>query len=129
MATPKKWTKKDIKTLCGQLDSFWVYNRMYYPSEAIARVIGEKRQDIVIGNLRGFQNMVRERAQKDREGAEHARTSGVWGKSTDEMVQRFTKGAEESEKSVAKIDQLIARIEAEGLPPEVAEYMPEGLRK
>lgn len=125
----KKWTKKDIKSLCSQLDSVWLFERMYYPSAVICDVIEKNRKKLVINGLRGFQNMARERGQRERETVEHAKTSGVWGNGTQEMIERFTKLAEESEKDVAKIDALVARIELEGLPPEVEAYLPEGLVK
>ncbi len=129
VTTPsKKWTKKDIKSLCSQIDSFWLFKRDHYSPDSLRAAIDVHRVGIVTGGLRGFQSMSRERGLQERQTVEHAKKSGVHGTGTEVIVERFTKLAEDSEKDVAKIDQLVARIEAEGLPPEVLAYLPEALR-
>lgn len=49
----------------------------------------------------------------------------VWGKSTDYIVQRFQNLALEDSKASEKARMLADRVESEGLPAEVDEYIPD----
>ncbi len=127
---PIKWTKKEIKAVQGSLDSFWLFNRLYYPAKAIAFDIDSRRQDIVCAHLKAFAGMVTERAKRSEESAEHAeKNPHVWGKSTPEMVERFRGMAAEDMKGVAWNLKLVAKIDANGLPPECLDYLPEALQE
>lgn len=131
MAT-KQWTKTAIRSLCSQVDSFWLGHRLGLTRErepAFVAFIHANRLAIVLGGLRSFRGLLDSRMTSHRETAEHARTSGVWGSSTDMMVERFTKLAADTGRDLAKLDALIGRVEADGLPAEVVGYMPEALRE
>lgn len=128
----KRWTKTAIRSLCSQVDSFWLGHRLGLRPErvpAFVDFIRANRVAIVVGGLRSFRGLLGSRMTSQRETAEHARTSGVWGLSTDEIVERFTKLAAGTGRDLAKVDALIARVEAEGLPDEVVGYLPEALRE
>jgi diphthamide synthase (EF-2-diphthine--ammonia ligase) len=128
----KRWTKTAIRSLCAQIDSFWLEHRLGLRQErvpAFVDFIRENRLAIVVGGLRSFRGLLDSRMVSQRETAEHARTSGVWGSSTAEIVERFMKLAAGTGRDLAKIDALIARVEAEGLPDEVIGYLPEALRE
>lgn len=126
-ANAGRWLKKDVRSLCSQIDSFVLSHERYRPKAQIRDAIERNRPRIVCDGLRGFRAMIDERLNGHTgyaASAEHARTSGVWGSATAEMVARFEAGAAECRAAIAKIDALIARVEAEGLPPDVAGYMP-----
>lgn len=81
----------------------------------------------MVHNAKNFKNLLTVRAKEDRETAEHARVTDVHGSLSEEITERFTKLADECDKDIARIDHLLERIEVEGLPEEVENYMPEGL--
>jgi len=120
-AKPKRWTKKDIKTLQQQLMSFVLYNERYYPKDRIRAFLAENRLRIVSDGLTSFRSMIAERSQQNKDTAEHYRSH--FG--DEKMFERFSKLHAECESDLKKIDALIARVNAEGLPPEVANHMPD----
>jgi len=129
----KKWTKKDIKTLCQAISTFWLYNRPLGDSyeqtmKAIASMrqfLEKHRQEVVIGGISELQTIATERAKKDQDTADHfASHPNAYGKSTPEMIKRFSDLAAEDRKDVEKAKSLIARIKTEGLPPEVEAFDP-----
>jgi hypothetical protein len=129
----KKWTKKDIKTLCGALSTFWLCNRPLGNSyeqtmkaiPAIRQFLEKHRKEVVIDGISQLQAIAMERAKKDQDVADHfALYPNVYGKSTPEMIKRFSDLATEDRKDVEKANSLIARIKTEGLPPEVEAFDP-----
>jgi hypothetical protein len=128
---PAKWTKADVKRLRGAIDSWWLCNRPLSgpASEALleraSEVIAEHRVAIAIAGIRELRGIARDRAVEDRKTAEHFRQHpNVYGSHTPEMIARFETSAAEGDRSVNLADRLIARVEAEGLPPEVSGYDP-----
>jgi hypothetical protein len=84
-----------------------------------------RRAAIACAHLRGLASLAADRAKRSRETAEHARANpDVWRDGTAEIVARFERLAGEDERGVAGLEKLVARIEAEGLPPEVEAYDP-----
>lgn len=128
-----KWTKKDIRTLCNQIMTFYVMNRPLGDSSsayanfqsALATHLERFRTEVVLGGLRGWVSMSTSRADQYQRTADNAIANPhVWGKSTCETVDRFEKLAAESRKAIRLTEKLIARVEAEGLPPEVVAFEP-----
>ena len=135
-----KWTKREIRTLTGILDSFMVCNRplSYAPGaeEAfrkwLAETLAEHRRDVVLGGLRGHLATAEERAEQNAGTARHyAAHPSLCGQRPQDMVDgrpeivvRFERFAEEERKGAAWTRKLLARVEAEGLPPDVAGYDP-----
>jgi hypothetical protein len=120
-AKPKRWTKKDIKTLQQQLMSFVLYNERYYPKDRIRAFIEQNRARIVTDGLTSFRSMIAERSKQNKDTAEHYKSH--FGDK--EMHERFIRLHAECESDLKKIDALIARVQTEGLPPEVANHMPD----
>jgi hypothetical protein len=137
----KRWTKKAIRELRSQLNSFVLAHEMYYPAERIRTVIEEKRLEIVTGGLEGWIKLLKERAESDRATSAHyAKMAPGWleetrakfgekqaeksAASNAETVERFAKMAADNDKAVAYVERVIAKLKAEGLPPEVASYIP-----
>jgi hypothetical protein len=132
MSTPAKWTKKDIKTLCGFLDSWWLVNRpLDYRgmdravSEARVILASEgSRKEIVLAGIRSA------RATASQRYSTYCATIGnqlvrftEYGKS-DELVDRFIKLAREEDAAERKLEALLHRVLDEGLPLEVIAYDP-----
>jgi hypothetical protein len=125
MTNSKKWTKKDIKTLCGQLMTFLLQNNLYHSADAIRGAIAANRKQIIVSNLRGMESLFSERATKNQEASDHfAKNPQVYGASTPEMIERFATLAKENRAAAAKTASLIARIESETLPAEVEAFDP-----
>jgi hypothetical protein len=129
----KKWTKKDIKILCQAISTFWLHNRPLGDSyektmkaiEGVRQFLEKHRQEVVIGGISELQAIAMERAKKDQDAADHfALHPNVYGKSTPEMIKRFSNLAAKDLKDVKKAESLIARIKTEGLPPEVETFDP-----
>jgi hypothetical protein len=124
-----KWTKKDIEKLKSQLMTFVLQNEMYYPMSRILVAIEKDPQSIILSNLNGFRSILTERAKRDKETADHFQAHpSIYGLFTPDMVLRFRKLHAECEKDIARIDALIARVQSEGLPPEVVGHIPERRR-
>lgn len=129
-----RWTKKSIQEMRSQIDA--VVLRYDLPGNLTSRsgaaerraklraAIQEHRQSIVVGGLTGFRTMLEDRAKSQEETRDHYRAHTTLDPE-DIVGERFEKLAKETRWSIQYIDRLIARIEAEGLPPEVVEYMPE----
>lgn len=132
----KRWTKKSIREMRSQIDGFVLRydlpgNLTSQPRAAEAREwvrgkLEEHKRAIVIGGLSGFRNMLADRAKQEEATSKHWRES--MNDPGDVVGLRFEKLAAESRKSVAYIDRLIERIRAEGLPPEVLDYVPERIQ-
>lgn len=64
-----------------------------------------------------------ERAISDEMAARHFEAHpNVYGENTPEMIERFDNLAIETRKSIVKLQKLIARIEANGMPPKPDDY-------
>lgn len=122
-----RWTKKDVRTLCGQLDSFVLSHERHQPPDAIRAAIEANRPEIVIGGLLGFRALLDER-QNGHTG--NLATIEAWKRlGSAEVVARFERLSIETLADIAKIDALIARVRAEGLPPEASSYVPDRIGK
>jgi hypothetical protein len=128
-----KWFKKDIKTMCQAIASFWLVNRPLGDSmrdhnaalDEVRAYLQEHRPLVVCHGIAELGGIAQEREQKDLDFVEHLRIHPhVYGTSTPEMIERFSKSAAENHKTVMKAEALIAKIEAEGLPPEVLSFDP-----
>jgi hypothetical protein len=128
-----KWTKKDIKILKQAIDSFWLYNRPLSDShrerqaalEAVKEHLAVHRVEIICDHIAQLAGLYRERAQKNQEAADHfAAHPEINGKSTPEMIERFSRFAAEELKGVKAAQILISKIQTLGLPPEVLSYEP-----
>jgi hypothetical protein len=105
--------------------------------------LAKYRHEIVCSGIRQLRSIIAERAQKNIDHAEHIRTHPeIYGSpdkmiwlseerehvTRDEYVRReiasWGSRAADEGKSVAWSDKLLARIAAEGLPPEVVSYDP-----
>lgn len=105
--------------------------------------LAKYRTEIVCSGIRQLRGIVAERAQKNTDHAEHLRAhpeiygapdKQIWLSeerkhvTRDEYVRReiasWGSRAADEGKSVAWSDKLLARIAAEGLPPEVVAYDP-----
>lgn len=125
-----KWTKKDIKTMCGALSTFWLYNRPLSGSqnnaaEATRAYLQDRRMNVVIAGIEELMMIANSRYDQDLQTAHHYETHpDVMGASTPELVDRFTKFAHEEAKGVEQERKLIERIQTYGLPPEVVAFDP-----
>lgn len=130
-----KWTKKDIKVLCGTIDTFWLQNRPLSGAfgldsrahdaavQKVRETLTTRRVDVVLTGIRAFERLYSERYNQNCTtiGNEIAR----FGKTLDdEIVQRFIRLAREVDKDAKAATSLRERIQAEGLPPEVEAYDP-----
>jgi hypothetical protein len=128
-----QWTKKDIKIMCNALSSFWLVNRpLSYRHDEWERAknmviahLDQHRAEIVISGVAQLASIASDRVQKNQETADHfLNHPNIYGSSTPEMVERFTSLARESQRDVDKAAILVAKIQAEGLPPEVINFNP-----
>jgi hypothetical protein len=125
----KKWTKRSIGEMRQAIDSCWVCNRPLdfrgWPTfkVAFADALATRRQEIVISEIKSLRDIAERRERDDLGFIEHLRAHPeVYGASTPEMITRWDGHVADERKAIAYCDALIARIEAEGLPPEVVEY-------
>lgn len=127
----KRWTKKDIRTLQDQLMSFVLQYELYVDPGTLLTALERDRLTIVLNGLRGFRSLLVDRLTQYGQTADHFETHpAIYGEATREMVERFRSYHRETARDLGKLDRLIARVEAEGLPPEVSSHMPDrhGLR-
>lgn len=128
---PKKWFKKDLRFLTGQVDQFVLFHTPYVSgdkSQVFRDAIERNRLQIILDGARSVAGMLREREQQDEKTAGHFEANPIiYGDSTPEMVLRFRRLAQEARKDAARIEHIIRRLETEGLPPELADYLPERL--
>jgi hypothetical protein len=126
-----KWTKKDINELCSQLDGAWLFVRPHDVSGWAAAAerfravlaVPQARKEAVLGGVRSFEQLFARRYNEycATIGNEIAR----FGKTLDdELVQRFTGLARETDAAAKRATQLRERVLSEGLPPEVVAYDP-----
>jgi hypothetical protein len=130
-----KWFKKDIRALCGHLDSFWLQVRPHDVGQweeakqklRQALTYPQNRTEIVLAGVRSFEQMHAERYRQNCEtvGNELARFEKTL---EDEIVQRFIKLAREEDASGKTATRLRERVLKEGLPPEVLAYDPTARR-
>jgi len=92
---------------------------------AVRERLNTHRAAIVCSGIAELGAIALDRANKNQDAADHfAAHPKVYGKSTPEIIERFTRLAKEDRKDVKRAELLIARIETEGLPPEVVDYDP-----
>lgn len=137
----KRWTKKVIRELRSQLEGFVLFNEMYAPRERIETFIAENRLQIVENGLEAWRKLLAERATSSLATSEHyKKMAPIWKAETLqtrgekaaekseasalETSARFAQHAVDEEKAVTYVEKLLARVRAEGLPPEVASYTP-----
>jgi hypothetical protein len=128
-----RWTKKDIRTMCGTLSTFWLYNRplgdSLSASQGAAAEVREflkvHRKEAVLAGLQDRINVIAGRAEEYAKTAKHyADHPEVMGSSTSQMIDRFNNLAEMETRDVDKLNVIIERIGFEGLPPEVVDFDP-----
>lgn len=119
--------------MCQAISSFWLVNRPLGDStrelssalSEVRQCLQARRAEVVCQGIANLGNIALERLQKNSDFVEHLRSHpGVYGKSTPEMIERFDNLARENHKDAERARTLIARIEAEGLPPEVIAFDP-----
>lgn len=130
-----KWTKKDIKIMCGALSTFWLLHRPLYgsTSEASASLRNfldaPRRLEVVCAGIEDLVDMNWHRAVEAEKTSNHyADHPNVMGNGTSEIVERFANIASEYERDVAKGRDLLEKIKSNGLPPEVLMFDPTGGR-
>jgi hypothetical protein len=126
-----KWSKRDIKTLCGALSTFWLVNRPLSGStaEAVTRVRtylnGPMRVEVICAGLKDLIDLNQDRATSAQKTSYHyASHPSVMGKGTPEIVARFAELAISYERDAQKGLALIGKIREYGLPPEVLQFDP-----
>lgn len=128
-----KWTKKDIRIMCQAISSFWLVNRplSYRPGEfdmfreELNAYLSEYRTEVVVGGIADLGKLNQDRAAEAQAAASHfLNNPKVMGKSTPEMVERFTNYAREYQADADKAAVLVAKIRSQGLPPEVMSFDP-----
>ena len=128
-----RWTKRDVKTLCQTISTFWLVNRPLGDSlsehervlEAVRWYLVQHRSDVVCAGVAELGEMAAERARQDQETADHFRDHPeIYGKSTPAMIERFSKLAAVGRGNADKAERLVVKIRSEGLPPEVVAFDP-----
>lgn len=126
-----KWSKRDIKTLCGALSTFWLISRPLSGSlDAAASSLrsgldGAKRVEVVCAGLEDLIVLNQSRASEAQKTSDHyASHPSVMGKGTPEIVARFAELASSYERDAQKGLDLIGKIREYGLPPEVLQFDP-----
>lgn len=137
-----KWTKKDLATLTGMLDSWWLCNRPSSDSfDSVARLREARakadalladprnRLEIILAGIRSWEQLESRRYREACEviGNAIARPL-VWGDSSAEMIERFAGLAREHDKVNTIATALRVRVQAEELPPEVLAHDPARVR-
>lgn len=123
-ATPKPWTKSDRKRAWTALDGWRLMNgsvsqRAEVPVEPELQVLAAVR------HLKMLRGLYVDRAQSNRDTARHFEANPtIYGDTTPEMVKRFDDLAVEEDKGIAALDKLVARLEAEGMPPAPDDWKP-----
>jgi hypothetical protein len=133
----KRWTKADIARLKSALDTFYLVNRPIAPGmgfgyarndgfvASFREALAKHRVDIIARGIESGARIGHNRAAENRATAAHFEANpDVYGKSTPEMVERFTTLAAEEDRGVKRALALAMRARLEPLPPEVLEYDP-----
>lgn len=129
-----KWTKAEIKSMCGHIDTFWLTNRPLSDSmhdlevarAGLAAVLSDphKRREIVLAGIRQFRAMNAERYKSYCETIGNQLVRFTAYGQPDELIERFTRFAREEDAANRKGEALLHRVLDEGLPPEVTTYNP-----
>lgn len=94
------------------------------PPEVVA-LVDAQRKDVVLRNFRGFERMHAERAEQYRKTAAHFEAHpNIYRNSTPEIVARYRKLASTEEKDAEIARKCAEKVEAEGIPEEVATFDP-----
>ena len=127
---PSHWTKKDIRTLCGYLDSFYVCNRplsVLQWRDAIPKiraVLVANRKEIVLAGIRSARATSAERYAQNCETVGNQLARFTEYGHPNELITRFIGFAREEDKAGRRLESLLHRVLAEGLPSEVESYDP-----
>jgi len=130
---PGRWFKRDIALMTDALRLFaheaapiggLRRSEQTACAARLTEILTAHRIDIIIADFASQEAYHLESAARNRACAESAPITGAWGASTDEMIARFHTHAQEAETKASRYTSLIARIRAEGLPPEVLEFDP-----
>lgn len=126
-----KWTKKDIKALCAQLDTYWLTRSPdrtlaseKAAKESMGSILERGRQDIVLAGLRGMRELHADRYNQQCQTIGNALVRDIYGKSRDEFVAKFIELAKQTDAERKLYEDLVLRVVKEGLPPEVVSYDP-----
>lgn len=125
-----KWLKKDIKTLCGFLHSFYVVNRpLDYRNNAkmlpgIRSAITNRRKEIILAGIRSARTTCSERYNSACMTIGNQLVRFTQYGTPDELIERFTKLAREEDAAGRSLEVLLHRVLQEELPAEVVSYDP-----
>lgn len=124
-----QWTRADRHVIERAIRGWWTTWVFYAKpgvtkTDVFAKMPEGERARIVITHLRDLQAMHDKRADDYWVAAENARTTTAWGEFSTELVERFTKLAENSRTLAVKVGTLAARISLEGLPADLLGYVP-----
>lgn len=129
---PAKWTRAEISSMTGMLDTFWLLHRNPDGSDAAnaaVRVrehlaIERNRTHAVLAGIRGARATSAKRYGENCEAIGNALVRKIYGDSTAEFVERFTKLAKEEDASERAAEAMLHKVLDHGLPPEVLAYDP-----
>lgn len=136
---PKRWTKKSIREMHGCIDGFALFYKTYLPigrPEAYAKAIADlvafvdtNRLEMVVKGIKNW--ILRDEANIRRDEEWFADVAASPGKywAPPEWQASRKEDIDDARKSIVYSQKLLARVEAEGLPPEVASYYPEWIKR
>lgn len=119
-----KWSKREVKAVRSALDGFALTMQSFYPASALRAELAARRRARAVEGIARLVEIRDRYCDEALATAAHAKSSRVWGDSTEEMFDRFTTLAAEHEKVAAWYRALAARLEAGEFPPELDDYLP-----
>ena len=127
-----KWTKKDIRLLTSQIDTFWLTIRpltltasaMLASSLQLEHSLKTARKEIVLRGLRSAREASSHRYSQECETIGNALVRGIYGDGTTAFVEKWVADARETDKAHAALEALVLRVHHGDLPPEVMSYHP-----
>jgi hypothetical protein len=133
--SPAKWTKKEIKSLCGSLDTFWLKHRpidsfLSHEAEGAVAVrdhlaLERHRTHAVLAGIRQFVGLHSSRYRSACESIGNALARPhVYGKGTDEHVAHCIEMAREHDDDRMTTEAILHKVLDYGLPPEAIAYDP-----
>lgn len=128
-----KYFKREIRELRQAIDGWWLRNGPATNSLSehdrlikwATQTLGNCRTQIAGDGIIEMRHIIVDRAEQNRRTAKHAQDHPkVWGRATEEIIERFTKLAAKCEKSIKQADVLLAKVNTSGLPDELKDYLP-----
>jgi hypothetical protein len=125
-----KWTKKDIRTLQGHLDTAYLIARPLCVSEwnafevYFAKHLPVMRKEWVLNGIRAAMRLTAERYSTACETIGNAIAREIYKDETDDFVRKWTQYARDHDADHKKAEALLHRVLREGLPPDVESYDP-----